>query len=161
MNATSSELKSNYSVLYEQDYYLWLTTTANQLKERQLHNLDINNLVEEIESMGRSEKQALQSNLQIVLMHLLKYKYQPEKRSNSWRYTILEHRDRIETSLEDSPSLKAYLLEVFDKCYQKARKKAATETGLPINQFPSQSPFTPKETLDPDYLPASSSNEVF
>jgi hypothetical protein len=91
---------------------------------------------------------------QLVLMHLLKYKYQPEKRSNSWRYTILKHRDRLETSLEDSPSLKAYFLEVFDKWYQKARKKAATETGLPINRFPSQSPFTPKETLDPDYLPA-------
>ncbi len=148
MNDHISELKTNSLSIYEKDYYLWLITTANQLREGRLNDLDVNNLIEEIESMGRSEKQALQSNLQIVLMHLLKYKYQPEKRSNSWCYTILEHRDRIETSLEDSPSLKPYLLEVFDKCYTKARKKAATETGMPINQFPTKSPFTPEETLD-------------
>ncbi|MBR8826521.1 MAG: DUF29 domain-containing protein [Gomphosphaeria aponina SAG 52.96 = DSM 107014] len=151
IKGTISEKKQKS--LYEQDYHLWLITTANQLEENNIQDLDIHNLLEEIESMGRSEKNGLQSNLQIVLMHLLKYKYQPEKRSNSWRYTILEHRDRIAITLENSPSLKSYVGEIFDKCYQKARKKAATETGLPLNKFPSDSPFTIENTLNEDYLP--------
>ncbi|MGL5871913.1 MAG: DUF29 domain-containing protein [Xenococcaceae cyanobacterium] len=149
----SRNLTNVNPTLYEQDFYLWLQTTANQLSDRQFSDVDLPNLIEEIESMGRSEKQALQSNLQILLMHLLKYKCQLEKRSNSWRFTILEHRDRLEIALEDSPSLKPYLLDVFDKCYSKARKKAATETGLAINTFPAESPFTLEETLNSDYLP--------
>jgi hypothetical protein len=88
-----------------------------------------------------------------MLMHLLKYRYQPEKRSNSWRYTIEEHRQRIAEAFEDSPSLKGYLLEVFDKCYQDATKLAAKETGLASGAFPTESPFTTDETLNPDYLP--------
>lgn len=139
--------------LYDRDFYLWLKTTIDQLRENNFSKVDLPNLIEELESMGRSEKQTLESNLQIVLMHLLKYKYQPKRRSNSWRFTILEHRDRLETSLENSPSLKPYFFEVFDKCYVKARKKAATETGLSIDTFPAKSPFTPEETLNPDYLP--------
>jgi len=99
--------------LYEQDYYLWLQTTVNQLRERKFAEVDLANLIEEIESVGRSEKSALVSNLQIVLMHLLKYKYQPEKRSNSWLFTIFEHRDRLLEAFEVSPSLKPYFREVF------------------------------------------------
>lgn len=141
------------SSLYEQDYYLWLQTTAKQLREGRLSEIDCVNLIEEIESMGRSEKNALVSNLQIVLMHLLKHKYQPEKRSNSWLFTIFEHRDRLLEAFEVSPSLKPYFREVFAKCYTKARKKASLETGLPISTFPTESPFTPEETLDTEYLP--------
>lgn len=141
------------SSLYEQDYYLWLQTTAKQLREEKLSEIDRANLIEEIESMGRSEKSALVSNLQIVLMHLLKHKYQPEKRSNSWLFTIFEHRDRLLEAFEISPSLKPYFREVFAKCYTKARKKASLETGLPISTFPTESPFTPEETLDTEYWP--------
>lgn len=139
--------------LYDRDFYLWLETTIAHLRENNLSKVDLQNLIEELESMGRSEKQALESNLQIVLMHLLKYKYQPKRRSNSWRFTILEHRDRLETALENSSSLKPYFFEVFDKCYLKARKKTATETGLSIDIFPVKSPFTPEETLNSEYLP--------
>lgn len=139
--------------LYEQDYYLWLQTTANQLRQRKFAEMDLANLIEEIESMGRSEKSALVSNLQIVLMHLLKYKYQPEKRSNSWLFTIFEHRDRLMEAFEVSPSLKPYFREVFAKCYTKARKKASLETGLAISTFPTESPFTPEETLNTEFLP--------
>ncbi len=112
-----------------------------------MSEIDRANLIEEIESMGRSEKSALVSNLQIVLMHLLKYKYQSEKRSNSWQFTIFEHRDRLLEAFEVSPSLKPYFREVFPKCYAKARKKASLETGLP------SAPFTPEETLNTEYLP--------
>ena len=141
------------SSLYDRDYYLWLETTAKQLREGRLSEVDRANLIEEIESMGRSEKSALISNLQIILMHLLKHKYQPEKRSNSWLFNIFEHRDRVLEAFEISPSLKPYFREVFAKCYTKARKKASLETGLPISTFPTESPFTPEETLDTEYLP--------
>lgn len=144
---------TKHSSLYEQDYYLWLQTTAKQLREGRLSEVDRVNLIEEIESMGKSEKSALVSNLQIVLMHLLKHKYQPEKRSNSWLFTIFEHRDRLLEAFEISPSLKSYFREVFAKCYTKARKKASLETGLPISTFPTESPFTPEETLDTEYWP--------
>lgn len=146
------------STLYEQDYYLWLQKTANLLRDGQLQALDIPNLLDEIESMGRTEKHAIQSNLIVVLLHLLKYKYQPQKRTSSWLSSIAEHRDRIEISLADSPSLQLYLQEVFVKCYSKARKRAAIETELPIETFPIESPFTPEETLNPDYLPEEKTN---
>lgn len=92
--------------LYERDFLLWLQETAELLKQKKLAEIDYHNLIEEVESMGRSERQAFQSNLQIVLMHLLKYKYQPQKRSDSWRFTIIEHRDRLSMALEASPSLR-------------------------------------------------------
>jgi hypothetical protein len=139
--------------LYQQDFVLWLQETAELLKQRKLAEIDYDNLIEEVESMGRNEKQALQSNLQIVLMHLLKYKYQPQKRSNSWRFTIIEHRDRLSMALEDSPSLRSYLAEIFEQCYAKARKKAAVETGLNIEIFSLHSPFTIDQALDLEYLP--------
>lgn len=139
--------------LYEKDYYLWLVTTAQLLQEGKLSKIDIHNLVEEIQDMGRSEKRAVESNLEILLMHLLKYKYQKEKRSSSWEYTIYEHRDRLTKAFRDSPSLKPYFQEIFEQCYGKGRKRAAIETKLPIDIFPNQSPFTLEETLDFDYLP--------
>ncbi len=138
---------------YEKDYYLWLENTADLLREEKLAALDILHLVEEIEDMGKSEKRSLYSNLKILLMHLLKYRYQPEKRSNSWRYTIEEHRQRIAEALSDSPSLKNYLLEIFDKCYQDAKQLAEKKTGLGLEAFPTESTCTTEETLDPDYLP--------
>lgn len=139
--------------LYEQDFCEWIETTVRQLQEKQFSQVDWENLIEELDSMGRSERSALASNLQIVLMHLLKYKYQPEKRSNSWKFTLFEHRDRLLEAIEASPSLNPYFREVFDKCYAKARKKASLEMGLPTGAFPIESPFTPEETLDTEYLP--------
>ena len=139
--------------IYEKDYYLWLKTTAERLKQGDFSAVEINHLIEEIESMGRKEKSALSSNLQILLMHLLKYKYQSEKRSNSWRFTIFEHRDRLIELFEESPSLKPYFKEVINKCYGKARKKAAIETGIDIVLFPTDIPFTLEEILDTEYLP--------
>ena len=143
----------NLPNLYQQDYFLWLETTAQQLKNRQLHQLDIENLVEEIEDMGRSEKRAIESNLEVLLMHLLKYKYQQSKRTNSWRYTIYEHRKRLKKAFKDSPSLRPYFETVFDESYKEARNMAAIETGMEIHFFPEMSPFSRLETLDSDYLP--------
>lgn len=141
------------NVLYQQDYYIWLERTAETLRSGNLTELDRLNLAEEIEDMGKREKRSVESNLEIVLMHLLKYKYQPEQRSKSWRFTLLEHRDRLEKAFRDSPSLKGYFLEIFADCYHRARQKAAVETDLDIGTFPMTSPFTPEETLNSDFLP--------
>ncbi len=146
--------KTSGSELYEQDFYLWIQTTIELLKQGQLTELDLENLIEEIATMGRSEKKALRSNLEVVLMHLLKYQYQSEKRSGSWRATIREHRKRIRETLVESPSLKPYLDQVFSASYADARLLAADETELLIATFPEQSPFTPEQVLDADFLPA-------
>ncbi|APB32732.1 hypothetical protein GlitD10_0421 [Gloeomargarita lithophora Alchichica-D10] len=141
------------TTLYEQDFCLWLEETVASLKSGHLEKLDVENLIEEIETIGRSEKQALRSNLEVILMHLLKYKYQSEKRSNSWRYTLLEHRRRLEDSFQFSPSLRRYFLETFAYCYQGARKLASVETGMSITLFPLECPFTAEQVLDEDFLP--------
>ncbi|MBC5798000.1 DUF29 domain-containing protein [Sphaerospermopsis sp. LEGE 00249] len=141
------------SNLYNEDFYLWIETTAKQLKNGNFAEIDLENLIEEIESMGRSEKRSLKSNLLILLMHLLKYKYQPDKRSNSWLSTIFEHRRRLKEELTESPSLKKYFAEVFSECYQDARKQASLETGLSIDTFSVDCPFTTDEILNQDYLP--------
>lgn len=133
---------TNTDNLYDRDYYLWLQHTAKLISEGKFHELDTANLIEEIEDMGRSEKKAVKSNLIVVLLHLLKYKYQPEKRSNSWKASIREHRRRLRDDFCLSPSLKPYFEEVFDECYQDAREQAADETGLPLATFPPLSPFT-------------------
>jgi hypothetical protein len=139
--------------LYEKDYNLWLEDTARLLRERNLYELDFDSLIEEIESMGRSEKNALKSNLEKLLMHLLKWKYQPSKRSNSWQYSITEHCLRVLEAFENSPSLKRYFEEVLDKCYQNARLLASRETGLSKDTFPQSCPFTVADILNPEYLP--------
>lgn len=139
--------------LYEQDYALWLDTTCQLLRADRLADIDIAHLLEEFDDMGRSEKRALTSNLIVVLMHLLKYAYQPGQRSNSWRFTIKEHRRRLQEALKTSPSLKSYLEKEFTECYQEARDLAATETGMSLENFPLESPFSPEQALDREYLP--------
>lgn len=141
------------SSLYEKDYYLWLKQIIQLLRDGRWSELDKENLIEELEDMAKSQKRAVKSNLIVVLWHLLKYKYQPEKRINSWKLTIFEHRDRLSEDFIDSPSLKPFFLEVFNECYSKARQKAAIETELPIAIFPVESPFTPEQTLNSEYLP--------
>ena len=144
---------ANHGALYEQDYALWLDQAVDLLRSQNFAGIDIENLVTELEGMGGSQKQAIESNLEVLLMHLLKYKYQPAKRSNSWRYTIIEHRLRLHKAFKHSPSLKRYFLQEFAECYLSARKLASAETGLAIATFPMESPFTPEQTLDEDFLP--------
>ncbi len=139
--------------LYNQDFCLWVDAIANLLKTRQLDQLDYDNLIEEIESMGSSQRQALASNLRILLLHLLKWKYQPNRRTKSWVSSIIEHNTRLQDAFDDSPSLKGYFEQILDKNYQKARKLAANETGLSIETFPLDNPFTKQDILNPDYLP--------
>ncbi|MBE7380212.1 MAG: DUF29 domain-containing protein [Leptolyngbya sp. SIO1E4] len=141
------------SNLYETDFYDWTRAMATALRQGRWQDLDIDNLAEEIESLGRSDKRALKSRLEVLLMHLLKWKYQPEHRSNSWRSTIIEQRLRIQDLLEDSPSLQPYLEAERERCYANACKLAAAETGLDLRTFPSTCPFTLKVILSEMLLP--------
>ncbi|MEO0014719.1 MAG: hypothetical protein RLZZ535_3108 [Cyanobacteriota bacterium] len=151
--AAQLPLASNTADLYNRDYYLWLSHTAQLIKDGKFSEIDAANLIEEIEDMGRSEKRAVKSNLIILLLHLLKYKYQPAKRTNSWKASIREHRRRLRDDFKVSPSLKRYFQEVFAESYQDSREQAADETGLAIDILPISCPFTVAEVLDFNYLP--------
>jgi hypothetical protein len=150
-----TKLELNLKDLYENDFNYWLETTVNLLEKKAFSQLDLDNLIEEIKAMSRSEKRALKNRLTVLIMHLLKWKYQPSKISPSWKKTILEQRRRIEYILEDSPSLKAYLLEIFPRCYQKARQDASEETNLKLTTFPEEIPFTLTQILMPNFYPKS------
>lgn len=146
-------LTTPHEQLYETDFIQWVDQASELLKQGRFDELDIDNLIEEVESLGRSDKNALRSNLRVLLMHLLKWQYQSSKRSNSWRGTIIEHRLRLQDTFEDSPSLKNFYTQIFDKTYQQARKKAAGETGLDIDTFPTTCPYTTDQTLDDQFWP--------
>lgn len=139
--------------LYDQDFCVWAEQTAQLLRRGKFSEIDLESLIDEVEEMSRSEKRVLLGYLRVLLLHLLKYKYQPDRRSNSWRSSIREHRTRLADLFVDSPSLRGYFQESFDLCYQNARKQAADETGLPLDLFPLASPFTPDEALNEDFLP--------
>ena len=139
--------------LYETDFNLWIEQTVKQLKNGQIQDLDIENLIEEVQSMGSNDKREIKSRLIVLIMHLLKYKYQPKKKTKSWTSTIITQRNELELVLEDSPSLNLFLKENISECYQKARKNAARETKLPLTTFPLECPFTPEQIIDSDYFP--------
>jgi hypothetical protein len=148
----TTELEANRQSLYETDYLKWIDTTIEKLRLQDYSNIDWENLIEEIEDMGRSERKSLKSNLIVVLTHLLKWQYQPEFRSGSWKGSIVEHRRRIREALSDSPSLKPYLEEVFAGCYLDAVEQASAETGLPVETFPQECPYTSAEVLNSNFL---------
>jgi hypothetical protein len=151
--AIANNSRTPLANLYDYDFNLWVEATANLLRSGKLTEIDVVNLLEEVESMGNSDKLALSSNLVVVLLHLLKWQYQPHKRTRSWEKSIAEHRRRIDERFEISPSLKRYYLQIFDKCYRNARKQAKIETRLPLNNFPEICPYTYEQVLDEDFLP--------
>ena len=138
---------------YDQDFYGWTQEQAALLKCGQFTALDITNLVEEIETMGRSEKRELQSRLMVLLVHLLKWKYQPVRRGRSWQLTIEEQRGNCFDVLEDSPSLKSKLDAILLKAYINARTTASRETGLDKNDFPASCPWTYEQIIDGSFYP--------
>jgi hypothetical protein len=141
------------ATLYDTDFNLWIEQTVNQLKQGDLQSLDLENLVEEIESMGRSDKREVKNRLIVLMTHLLKWRYQSPKRSNSWTATINEQRRQLELITSDSPSLKPFLMDNFHTCYQMARKDAVNETNLAPSTFPIDCPFLLEEILDSEFFP--------
>ena len=139
--------------LYDTDFNLWIEQTITALKSGDLQTLDLDNLIEEIEAMTRSDKREIFNRLKVLITHLLKCQYQPQKKTNSWIKTINEQRDQIELVLADSPSLRAYLTSKLEEIYKKAKRDAVTETKLTPEAFPTDCPFTEEQILDSEYFP--------
>ncbi|HEY9691986.1 MAG TPA: DUF29 domain-containing protein [Oculatellaceae cyanobacterium] len=151
-----TKIPSSIPTLYEQDYYLWLEKTIQQLRSGQLSTVDLANLIEELESMGRSEKRALMNLLTRLFEHLLKLAYwdsQREYNKNHWKSEIRNFRKQINKELKASPSLKPYLIEIFEECYQDAKEIFSDLSKLPVNTFPVQPMGTVDQILDENWLP--------
>ncbi|CAN1212889.1 DUF29 domain-containing protein [Tumidithrix helvetica PCC 7403] len=146
--------KPHHLTLYDADYLQWIESTLEKLQNQDYKHIDWENLVEELRDMGKSERRSLESNLIVILLHLLKWQYQPECRSGSWESSAIEHRRRIKKSLQESPSLKPYLTSILTECYAEALKQAKAETGLPIATFPAECPYDLfTEIMNDEFLP--------
>ena len=136
---------------YEQDYYAWLTESAELIREGRMDAIDTAQLVEELEDMGRSERRAVESYLKVLIVHLLKWRRQPERRGTSWELSIANARDAIARRLQESPSLRSKLPDMIVARYPNARQHTALETGLSVDDLPETCPFTPEQLLDAGY----------
>ena len=130
---------------YEADFYAWASQQAELLRQQQASGLDWTNLAEEIEAMGRSEKRQFAIRLEVLMMHLLKWQYQPNFRSRSWQLTIQEQRLRLAKLLQENPSLKPIVAEVIQSVYPLAVISAERETGLA--DYPQDCPYGPEQLL--------------
>lgn len=141
------------SPLYDRDFYAWSREQAELLRAGKLAQADIEHIAEEIDSMGRTEKRELISRLSVLLLHLLKWRYQPEKRGPSWEASIRVQRYDIEDHLDDNPSLKPLLPQALASAYRRATLEAVAETGLQGSTFPEACPWTVEQALDGGFWP--------
>lgn len=139
--------------LYDTDFVLWVEKTAALLRSGDFSNVDWENLIEEVESLGRAERQQLVSRLEILIGHLLKWQYQPHRRSNSWEATIREQRLKIGRWLKASPSLKSFLEKAVEEGFVDGVNLAVRETNLPYATFPKSCPYTLEQILNDEFFP--------
>jgi hypothetical protein len=139
------------SNLYETDFYAWTLEQSKLLQISDFKGLDIVNLVEEIESLGKQQRQELENRLAILLGHLLKWDYQPECRSKSWKATIREQRRAIQRLMQANPSLKPYLEEAIAYAYQSGIDLVVRETPLDDQDLPADCQYTPEQIFDPNF----------
>jgi hypothetical protein len=138
---------------YDGDFYAWTLQTAQRLRSGCVDQVDLAQVAEEIEDMGKSDRRALEGHLKILMLHLLKWRHQPSHRGISWRLSIANARDEISAILRDSPSLRPRLAELATSRYEGARKQAMLETGLTPSNFPETCPFSVEQLLQEDELP--------
>ena len=141
------------SLLYERDFFAWSRQQAELLRAGKLADADIDHIAEEIDSMGRTEKRELVSRLSVLLLHLLKWRFQPEKRGPSWEASIRVQRNRLADHLDDNPSLKPLLPKALASAYRDASLEEVAETGLQGSTFPGACPWTVDEVLDGGFWP--------
>jgi len=146
--------------LYATDFYAWTFEQASLLRQQQWSQLDLGNLIEEIESLGKQQRQELRNRLRVLIGHLLKWEYQPQHRSRSWLVTIRIQRMDVSELLDENPSLKPYLEEAFQKAYAKGVLLAVGETELPKRTFPADCPYSLTEILDDSFYPGEPSELV-
>ncbi len=140
-------------IAYDQDFYGWTQDQVEALRSGRLSDLDIDHLIEEVEAMGRSERRALEGRLTILLVHLLKWKYQPARRGRSWKLTCKGQRIHFEDILSDNPSLKSQFDTLLPRAYSKAVIDAANETGLDEETFPASCPWSWDQIRDSHFYP--------
>ena len=143
------------TITYQIDFNMWLKETTQLLIENRWQEIDKEHLIEEISELGKSERRAIYSQLIRLLLHLLKWQYQPQRRSDSWLDSITDARTQIEFTIKDSPSLKNYPQEQLQESYEKARRQAAKQTGLIISTFPEECLYSLELILDENWLPES------
>jgi hypothetical protein len=141
------------SPLYDQDFFAWSRHQAELLRAGHLAEADLEHIAEEIESMGRTEKRELISRMNVLLLHLLKWRYQPDKRGASWEASIRVQPNRLADHLDDNPSLKPLLPQALTSAYRDAALEAIAETGLPGVTFPGTCPWTVEQALDAGFWP--------
>ena len=141
------------SKLYSTDFSTWISQTAQLLRERRWHDIDVANLIDEVEDLGKSERRAIGSQLTRLLLHLLKWQYQPQRRSDSWLDSITDARTQIDLAMKDSPSLKGYPAEQLEESYRRARRQAAIQTKLEISVFPQTCQYSLDLVVADDWLP--------
>jgi hypothetical protein len=139
--------------LYDTDFYAWTQTEAAALAAKCFDLLDVAHLVEEIESLGNEQANALESHLTNLLMHLLKWRYQPARRSRSWRLSVRNARIEIRKRLRRSRSLRHELPTILRDAYADARRLAMDDTGLPLTVFPEPCPWNLEQLQDEEFLP--------
>ncbi|MGH7065761.1 MAG: DUF29 domain-containing protein [Stellaceae bacterium] len=148
------------AALYEEDFYAWTVEQSQLLRSGEFSQLDVENIVEELESMGRSDRREIESRLTVLLAHLLKWQVQIGFGSSSWSATIREQRDRIQDLLSESPSLRPVADSPRPALYARARRAAADETGLSEAAFPASCPFKSEQILAEDFLPEGGDRRV-
>ena len=153
MDVTTSPSSQITSNLYEEDFYAWTQEQAKLLRERVWDSLDIENLAEEIESLGKQVRQELRNRLGVLLGHLLKWEFQPSKRAKSWFITMRGQRREIRDLLDENPSLKPYLPEALEKAYKSGLDLAVSETSLTDEDFPHECPYAIEQVLDVTFFP--------
>jgi len=146
--------------LYEADFYAWTQEQAELLRSQQWSQIDLPNLVEEIESLGKQQRQELRNRLSVLLGHLLKWEYQPQRRSRSWLATLRIQRLDLAELLKDNPSLKPYFEDALRTAYLRGVELAVGETDLPGSTFTTDCPYSLTELLDSRFYPGESSELV-
>ena len=132
---------------YERDFYSWLMEQARFVREGRWSAIDRDNLAEEIESWGREQFNKLESALRVLLLHLLKWDHQPERRSRSWEISVKDQRLAIQDVLDDNPGLKPRISEALSRAYRRARLAAAKETELDEVKFPQACQYSFDEAM--------------
>ncbi|NCG54497.1 DUF29 domain-containing protein [Serratia fonticola] len=141
------------TIRYDADFYGWTQEQADLIRAGNFEQLDVENLLEEIEAMGRSERRELESRLEKLLAHLLKWQYQDSRRGKSWLLTIKEQRKKFVDCLEENPSLQNRLDERLVKVYRYAKLSAAKETGISENVFPESCPWSFEQITNDEFYP--------
>lgn len=141
---------------YEEDFYGWAVHTAQLLKDRKMSEVDLDNIIEEIEALGRSERHQLINRLAVLIFHLLKWQFQPDFRGRSWHGTIKEQRLRIKKIMEENPSLKPFKEEAIKTGYVLSCSMIEKETTIDLTLLPQECPYAFEQCLDDEFYPGQS-----